>query len=215
MSLQDTEPSDFHLLQSPKFPECTINGQKYVVGFCVNSPGAGGYNDDTMIWIADDVTDPEHFIEYGVHECLHRLFPKASEQQVHQAGRDIAAFLIGAFSAKADGPLPKIRPLATAETKAKAFPTEQLYPECLNLGLEIVDDLVTAHSFSRAFPPDTNRREEIDSALVRKPSRMLRGMQCWYAGDVERFLVRQREILEFHKAALKSHYPKQQKASTP
>ncbi len=103
----DDEPEEYQILTSVEFRECDIAGVTRTFGYCVNSPTAGGYCDDRMLWVADNIADPGHFVEVLLHEATHARFPHLSEDDVRRVGADFRRLVVGAFTGKGV-PLPRL-----------------------------------------------------------------------------------------------------------
>jgi hypothetical protein len=109
--LNATEPDEYQLVVYPKLRTHRFGNRDYKVGFCTNSE-AGGYTDHCVLWVNDDIVEPDDFIQVCVHESLHAVFPGMAEGYVHIAGKQIADFIVKAFEAKGAKPLPKLRRLS-------------------------------------------------------------------------------------------------------
>lgn len=121
-ALHRTEPDLYYLMPMPGVRTATFGDKEYTVGFCVNSPGAGGYCDDKCLWISDKLTDPADIVMVTIHECLHAIFPDLKEVEVGRAADQMSKFLLDVFRVKGTAPLPKLRRLCTPKLKAKLFP---------------------------------------------------------------------------------------------
>lgn len=121
--LHETEPMHYQIVRPKNFSRHVFGDTPREVGFCVNSQ-AGGYTDSKMVWIADDVEDPVKFIEFCIHEGLHACLPELTEAQVEKSAEQIADFIGRALKAKGVKLRP-IRPMVTAEEKAKLFPAAE------------------------------------------------------------------------------------------
>lgn len=119
--LHSTEPELYQLIAIPEFKKWVLGDTERTVGFCVNSPGADGYSDETCVWISDAITDPKWFATVCIHECLHSIFPDLTEEQVDRAADQIGGFVAAAFKAK-KAPLPELKRILTPKNGPILFP---------------------------------------------------------------------------------------------
>lgn len=150
----EAEPEDYEVVTSSKFSEMVIGGKKRMIGFCVNSPEAAGYCDDTCIWIADQIVKPERVIEIAIHEGLHAIFPAMDEKTVGAASDELGKLVVGVFAAKTTI-IPDLKSLVNEQNVKSLFPNAKYrtdqncpLPRPLDAG-----DAVTQSSISKACSP--------------------------------------------------------------
>lgn len=121
-ALKDSEPEIYSWLICRSAGKVHLGGKDRDFAFCVNSPGAGGYMDEDVIWVADQITDPVLAMEFAIHEMLHAAFPKLAESTVERTAQEMARVLAAMFKAKGIGVLPLLKPMLTQALAKQMFP---------------------------------------------------------------------------------------------